>query len=290
MVNSGLATVSEALEGATVAFDAAGVDEARVDAEVLLSAVTGLGRAELVVEGERDLQPAQSREFAGYVRRRLRREPVAYILGRSWFRNLELGTDRRGLIPRPETELLVDLALELAPSAVLDIGTGSGALALAICDELPGCRVVATDVSAEALDLARENARLAGLDDRVELIAGTWPSGGNFDLVLANLPYVATGDPLPPEVAEWEPPGALFGGPDGLSVIRSVLAELPHSGVQAPTVALEVGAGQAAAVAELLSRAGYGRTETRPDLAGIERIVIGRADLSNGQDCDHSAR
>lgn len=290
MPSSSLATVSEALDGATVAFRAAGIDEARVDAEVLLSAVTGLGRAELAVNAGLDLQPAQSRLFAGYVRRRLRREPVAYILGRSWFRNLELGSDRRSLIPRPETELLVDLALELAPTAVLDIGTGSGALGLAVCDELPGCRVVATDVSTEALDLARENARLTGLADRVELIAGTWPSGGDFDLVLANLPYVAAGDPLPPEVADWEPPAALFGGSDGLSVIRSVLAELPDSGVRAPTVALEVGAGQAAAVSELLSQAGYGRTEMRSDLAGIERIVIGRADLPDGQDCDHPAR
>lgn len=287
---SGLASVSEALDGASLAFGAAGINEPGVDAEVLLAAVTGLGRAELAVSRDRPLQPSESRQFAGYVRRRLRREPVGYILGRSWFRNIELSVDRRGLIPRPETELLVDLAIEIAPRVVLDVGTGTGALALAICDEIAPARVVATDVSADALDLAKENAGSLGLADRVEFIAGTWPPNGSFDLALANLPYVATGDHLPPEVGDWEPPGALFGGADGLAVIRSVLAELPGSGVIAPVLALEVGEGQAATVADLLRQAGYGRVETRPDLAGIERVVIGYRDRPGGPDCDHSDR
>jgi release factor glutamine methyltransferase len=284
---SSLARVSEALEGATLAFEAIGIEEPRTDAMVLLSAVTGLDRAELAISGERPLQPAESREFAGHVRRRLRREPVAYVLGRGWFRNLELKVDRRGLVPRPETEMLVDLAVELAPDSVLDVGTGSGAVALAVCDELPSCRVVATDVSPEALDLARENAVETGLSDRVEFIGGTWPADGAFDLVLANLPYVATGDRLPPEVADWEPAGSLFGGPDGLGVIREVLAGLAGSSVTSPVVALEVGEGQAEAVADLLRGAGYGRTSVRPDLAGIERVVVGRKGSPDRPGCDH---
>jgi len=285
---SGLARVSEALEGAILAFEAVGIEEPRVDAEVLLSAVTGLGRAELTVSGDRPLRPPESRQFAGHVRRRLRREPVAYVLGRGWFRNLELNLDRRGLVPRPETELLVDLALELDPDSVLDVGTGSGAVALAVCDELPGCRAVATDLSSGALELARENAVKTGLSDRVEFIEGTWPNGGAFDLILANLPYVATGDRLPPEVADWEPAGALFGGPDGLDVIREVLAGLGPSGVSSPVIALEVGMGQADAVCTLLHEAGYRRTSVRPDLAGIERLVVGRKDSPDGSGCDHS--
>ena len=161
---------------------------------------------------------AAARLFGEMVRRRLRREPVAYILGRKGFRRMELAVDRRVLVPRPETELLVELALEVKPRSVLDVGTGSGAIALAVADELPGCEVTATDTSPAALEVARANAERLGLADRVRFLEGTLPEGESFDLVLANLPYVAERDwpALQPEVTQWEPREALLAGPDGL--------------------------------------------------------------------------
>lgn len=280
------ATRSEALEAATEAFRAVGIPDARTDAEVLLSGISGVARAELVAFPQERLEPAISRAFSEAVRRRLRREPVAYVLGRRGFRRIEVAVDPRVLIPRPETEGLVEVALEVDPSRVLEIGTGSGALALAIADELPACEVVGTDSSPEALDLARSNARDLGLADRVRFEAGTWPAeGGEFDLVVANLPYVDRERDLhllEPEVAEWEPDEALFGGAGGTEVIRSVLAGLGDSGVKTGVLALEVGAGQAEEVGELVREAGFGEVSVDRDLAGIERVVIGRR--SSGSD------
>ena len=210
------------------------------------------------------------------VRRRLRREPVAYILGCKGFRNIELAVDRRVLVPRPETELLVELALELGPRRILDVGTGSGAIALAIAAELPGCEVLATDTSAAALDVARANAGRLGLADRVEFHGTMLPlEPPRLDLVAANLPYVAEGEwaGLEPEVTEWEPREALLAGHDGLDVIRALV---PVAAAVAPALALEVGAGQAPAVSELLFEAGFATVETRPDLAGIPRVVWGK--------------
>jgi release factor glutamine methyltransferase len=222
------------------------------------------------------------------VRRRLRREPLAYIVGRRGFRHIELAVDPRVLIPRPETELLVELALELRPRRLLDVGTGSGAIALAAAGELPGCEVVATDTSSGALEVARANSELLGLSERVSLLEGSLPPGaGGFDLVLANLPYVAEADwaTLEPEVTEWEPREALLAGPDGLDAFRALVPRCgrssPSNGEKATTaiaqvVALEVGKGQAGAVGELLGEAGFASIETRLDLAGIERVVVGR--------------
>ena len=176
-----------------------------------------------------DVTPAGGRLFGEMVRRRLRREPVAYILGRKGFRHIELAVDRRVLIPRPETELLVELALEVGPRRLLDVGTGSGAIALAVADELEDCEVTATDTSAGALALARANAERLGLAERVRFLEGTIPEAGTgadgsgpaFDLILANLPYVAERDwpSLQPEVTQWEPREALLAGPDGLDAI-----------------------------------------------------------------------
>ncbi len=266
----------EALTASVDALLAAGIEEPRLDAELLLAAATGQGRAALAANPERELDPGASRRFAEMVRRRLRREPVAYILGKRGFRKLELQVDARVLIPRPETELMVELALELDPGSVLDVGTGSGAIALAIAAELPSCEVIATDTSAAALEVARGNAERLGLADRVEWFEATVPAGrGEFELALANLPYVSEAEwgDLEPEVTEWEPRGALLAGPDGLDAIAEAI---PVLGAVAPVVALEVGSGQATAVGELLAEAGFGCVETRPDLAGIPRLVIGR--------------
>jgi release factor glutamine methyltransferase len=270
----------EALTASTDALRAAGVDEPRLDAELLLAAATGWDRARLAAHPEAEIPAAAGRRFAEMVRRRLRREPVAYILGRRGFRRLELAVDPRVLIPRPETELLVELALELHPERVLDVGTGSGAIALAIADELPGCAVVAVDTSPAALELARENAERTGLSGRVELSLGSVPPAeGGFGLVVANLPYVSEAEwgGLQPEVTEWEPREALLAGADGLDAIRAAIPAL--AGI-AEVLALEVGAGQGGAVGDLLLAAGFGAVETRPDLAGIPRVVIGRPEAS----------
>jgi len=280
-------TAGEALESATDAIRAAGVESARLDAELLLAEATGRDRAALVADPDGAVEPAAARSFAEMVRRRLRREPVAYIVGRRGFRHLELAVDRRVLIPRPETELLVELALELAPRRLLDVGTGSGAVALAVAAELPECDVVATDTSAAALEVARANAERLGLAGRVELVEGSLPERGEFDLVLANLPYVSEAEwgGLEPEVTEWEPREALLAGPDGLDAIRALLAECVRllsppapqtANARVEVLALEIGDGQAAAVRELLVEAGFGAVETRRDLAGIERVVVGR--------------
>lgn len=270
------ARIADALGGAVDALGAAGVEDPRLDAELLLSAVVGLPRAELAINRERELRPGESRRYAADVRRRLRREPVAYIVGGRGFRNLWLEVDRRVLIPRPETELLVELALELRPASVLDVGTGSGAIALAVADELPDARVSGYDTSPDAIDVARLNAARLGLAGRVDL-GLTPPVGERFDLLLANLPYIEAGEfaSLAPEVADHEPRAALDGGPSGLEPIEALLADLSLSVFEADRVGLEVGAGQAPAVAGLVRRAGYERIEVRHDLAGIERVVAG---------------
>lgn len=267
------ASVGEALDASVDALAAAGVESPQLDAELLLSEATGWDRAMLVADPGRGVSATAARTFGEMVRRRLRREPVAYILGRRGFRSIELAVDGRVLVPRPETELLVELALELRPDRVLDVGTGSGAVALAIADELPDCEVTATDTSADALEVARANADALGLGARVTLLAGSLPDEARFDLVIANLPYVSEADwgSLQPEVTEWEPREALLAGPDGLDAIRAFLTQVAD-----PVCALEVGAGQADAVAGLLADAGFGGIERRRDLAGIERVVWGR--------------
>lgn len=280
------ASVREALGAAVDALTAAGVEEPRLDAELLLGEAMGCERAALVADPEGEVPPAAGRRFGELVRRRLRREPVAYILGRKGFRRIELEVDRRVLIPRPETELLVELALELKPARVLDVGTGSGAIALAVADELPQCAVTATDTSAGALEVARANAERLGLADRVRFFEGTLPPlddhDGGFDLVLANLPYVAERDwsSLQPEVTRWEPREALLAGPDGLDAYRAFVPEGGRLSFRYPkptstTLAVEVGEGQVAAVAGLMREAGFGEVKVRRDLAGIERVVVG---------------
>ena len=290
------ATVREALDSAVDGLRAAGVEDPRLDAELLLGEAMGCGRVALVADGKMEVPASAARRFGEMVRRRLRREPVAYILGRKGFRNIELAVDPRVLIPRPETELLVEVALEVRPERVLDVGTGSGAIALAVADELPDCAVTATDTSPGALEVARANAQRLDLADRVDFLQGTLPSPGaflptnglqtrpvGFDLVLANLPYVAERDwpTLQPEVTRWEPREALLAGPDGLDAYRALIpgcgrALASYRGLTSTTLAVEVGEGQADAVLALMGESGFGEIEVRRDLAGIERVVLGR--------------
>jgi release factor glutamine methyltransferase len=288
------ARVREALGASIDALAAAGVDEPRLDAELLLGEAMGRGRAALLADGGAEVPAAAGRLFGEMVRRRLRREPVAYILGRKGFRSLELGVDRRVLIPRPETELLVELAVELRPATVLDVGTGSGAIALAVADELPGCEVTATDTSPGALEVAKENAERLGVVERIRFHEGTLPPADDtgtgdadaaYDLILANLPYVAERDwpSLQPEVTQWEPREALLAGTDGLDAYRAFLPECGRAfpsdrGKGSAAVAVEVGEGQTEAVGALMRESGFGAIETRRDLAGIERVVVGRVE------------
>ncbi len=285
-----VAPVREALTSAIDALVAVGVEDPRLDAELLLAEAMGVERAMLVAEPALEVEPAAARLFGEMVRRRLRREPVAYILGRKGFRHVELAVDRRVLVPRPETELLVEVALERRPAQLLDVGTGSGAIALAVADELPGCAVTATDTSPGALEVARANAVGLGLVDRVTFIEGTLPEEGvgpdpGFDLILANLPYVPERDwaGLEPEVTRWEPRAALLAGPDGLDAYRLFIPGCGRHLLRYPermattgrVLAVEVGEGQAAAVGQLMREAGFEAIEVRCDLAGIERVVMG---------------
>jgi release factor glutamine methyltransferase len=270
--------VREALDSAVIAIAAAGSDTPRLDAELLLADAMGLDRGALFMEPGREVTGPAVRAFQDAVRRRSAgREPVAYITGRRGFRHIELAVDRRVLVPRPETELLVEVGAELLAQGarVVDVGTGSGAIALALKDERPDLTVLATDVSAAALQVARANAARLGLDVRFaegDLLAGV----GEVDAVLSNPPYVAEADraTLAPEIVRHEPPGALFAGADGLDVIRRLVPAAAAAGAR--QLLVELGAGQAAAVASLMRRAGFAHVTARRDLAGIERVVIAR--------------
>jgi release factor glutamine methyltransferase len=270
-------SVRDALDSALIALTAAGCDTPRLDAELLLADTMGVDRAAIVADPGRELTPEQARRFRSLAARRAQREPVAYILGTKGFRTIDLLVDSRVLIPRPETEHLVEAALELPPGArVVDVGTGSGAVALALKAERPDLEVLATDASRDALAVARANAERLGLD--VTLLAGDLlaPVEGPVDAVLSNPPYVADADRgmLAPDITRHEPDIALFAGADGLSLIRRLAPEAAASG--ASLLALEVGFGQAGVVAGIVRDAGFEQTQAVADLAGIERVVVGR--------------
>ncbi len=271
-----VACTREALRSARDELANAGCETPALDAEVLLADVLGVERAQLFIDAEKPLPPAALNAFRARCARRVEHEPVAYITGRRGFRLIELDVDRRVLIPRPETELLVEIGLELPTgSRVLDVGTGSGAVALALKSERPDLDVSATDASSDALAVAQTNAGRLGLD--VTFALGDLLAGleGEWDAVLANLPYVAMGEraALPRDVAEHEPPEALFAGHSGLEVVARLVTEACGC---THLLATEVGMGQAPAVERLMSDAGFPRVMERHDLAGIARAVVGR--------------
>jgi release factor glutamine methyltransferase len=259
-----------------------GVPQARLDAELLLAHVVGGSRMDLYLAFERPLAEAERAQYRELVRRRAKeRVPVAYLTGRREFWSLAFRVSEDVLIPRPETETLVQAALDQKPRRVLELGTGSGCISAALARELPGAEIVAVDVSPRALELARENLATLGLLERVELVLADGlrdlDPAGRFDLVVSNPPYVAKAEleALPAEVRH-EPLLALDGGADGLDLIRRLCAEAPALLERPGAIALEVGAGQAAEVGELMRRSGAAGVETKSDLAGIPRVVLGR--------------
>jgi release factor glutamine methyltransferase len=259
--------VRDALDSARIAIAASGSDTPDLDAQLLLAHALAVDRAALIMDPDRPVDGPAIRTFQDLVRRRsVERQPVAYLLGTKGFRHIEVHVDRRVLVPRPETELLVEIGLTLPHGArVHDACTGSGAVALALKQERPDLTVSGSDASGGAVDVARANAERLGLD--VTFVqADLLDAADGADAVLANPPYVEDGTTLPPELAH-EPPAALYAGPDGLAVIRRIAAA-----PRPPLLAVEVGAGQAQPVAGLLG----GDVEILNDLAGIERVVVGR--------------
>jgi release factor glutamine methyltransferase len=271
-------SVRDALDGARTAIAAGGSPSAQLDAELLLADALGVGRAKLHADPHAPVSGPAVRRFQSHVRRRsIDREPVAYIVGRRAFRALDIAVDPRVLIPRPETELIVELALELPSRAsVLDCCCGSGAIALALADERPDLELAGSDVDPDALAVARANGERLGLNVRwcrADLLDGL---PDEFDAIVANPPYVerdvlAT---LEPEVARHEPRRALDGGADGLTLLRCLIAEA--GATRAGTLILEHGAAQGDAVAAACADAGFGQIERHRDLAMIERAVRAR--------------
>jgi release factor glutamine methyltransferase len=277
-------TLGEVLRLSVAHLERHGSPTARLDAELVIGHALGLGRVELYTGFERPLSEDELAACRELIARRAKREPVAYILGRWGFRGLDLEVDRRVLVPRPETELVVDRCLALlegvAGPDVVDVGTGSGAIALALASEVPEARVFGCDVSGEALEVARSNGARLGIDVDwavCDLLSGI--DGRRFDLVVSNPPYVAEGEveSLEPEVRDWEPRQATVAGETGLEVIERLVAAAPPALQPGGALVLEVGAGQAGAVAGRLESAGFAEVGRDPDHAGIERIVWGRA-------------
>jgi len=273
-------TVGDVLAEALAAYNRV----ARRDAEILLAACLGRPRAQILARPEAPVPPEAARRFAALVERRARGEPIAYLLGEKEFWSLPLRITREVLVPRPETETLVETALASCPAEepleVLDLGTGSGAIALALASERPRWHLTATDASEAALAVARENAHRLGLD-RIEFLAGHWFQAigeRRFDLIVSNPPYIAEGDPaLTAPDLTFEPQSALVAGPTGLEALANLVSAAPRHLKKGGRLVLEHGRDQAAAVRKLLERAGFSTIRSFPDLAGHERVTSARS-------------
>jgi release factor glutamine methyltransferase len=287
--DSGAWTVLRVMKWSGEYLEGKGVERGRLDAEHLLAHALDTARLQLYLQYDRPLTAEELDRFRPLLRRRAEREPLQYITGRAAFRELDLLVDRRVLVPRPETEVLVEAVLRWAASkepaelTALDLGTGSGAIALSLLREGPFRRVVATDASREALEVAGENARRAGLRGGIDLRCGSiyesLEEGERFDVVVSNPPYVAESEAagLAPEVGVWEPRLALMGGSDGLDVIRRIVDGSARRIRAGGLLALEVGAGQPdAVVATLEATSAYDEVLVQRDLAGRRRVVMGR--------------
>ena len=285
MLAAAARTLASARQALAESFRKAGIDSADVDARLLIAHALGVDRTELLANGTRTLNAQEIQAIDALAARRLKREPVARILGRKEFWSLMLEVTPAVLVPRPDTETVVEAALDFVVRGglrmerlrILDIGTGSGALLLALLSELPNARGTATDISAAALSVARGNAERHGLGDRCSFIACNIAAGlrGPFDLIVSNPPYVARGEiaTLTPEVRNYDPAVALDGGSDGLDGYRAIAADAGRLLAPGGRLIVELGAGQEGAVRALFTKAGLAVGEARNDLAGIARAL-----------------
>jgi len=283
-------TIESVVRWTTDDFRTRGLDNPRLDAELLLSHVLGTTRIQLIVDGKRPLAEDELSRFRELVKRRRAREPMAYIVGQREFYGRTFRVDRRVLVPRPDTEALVEVALARTRALsmsmrALDLCTGSGCVAITIARERPTISVTATDVSADALAVARDNAHRLGAYNvafrQGDLFEAADSAGTRFDLVTANPPYVPSDEmaSLMPDVRDFEPRLALDGGPDGLALLRRVVAGAPSRLGPGGILAVEVGAGEAPAVAQLLETAGLRAIEVARDYGRVERVVSGMLDV-----------
>jgi release factor glutamine methyltransferase len=279
-------TIGKMLEWAAADFRGRGLPSPRLDAEVLLAFALGETRVKLVIDRDRPLAPGDLARFRELVKRRRAHEPVAYLLGAREFYGRMFRVDARVLVPRPDTEALVDAALSRTTHVsmslrALDLCTGSGCVAITLARERPTSRVHAIDLLDSALSVARDNALRLGAYNasfaRADLFEGLDPARSRFDLVVANPPYIPSGEiaSLASDVRDHEPRVAIDGGTDGLQLVRRIVEGAPPFLVQGGTLALEVGAGQAPEVARLLSARGFQSVLATRDYAGIERVVAG---------------
>jgi len=279
--------VSAILRDGARRLTARGIESGALDAEVLLGHVLGMSREQLLVAAHAPIDQAQWRAYEQLLSRRLEREPTAYITGKREFWSLDIQVTADVLIPRPETELLVEISLALAatlhssePLKILDLGTGSGAIAVALATELAGAKIFATDISAAALVVAAGNAAKNQVADRIKFVESdlfaALEGAGPFDLIVANPPYLRRSDidALEPEVRQWEPRGALDGGFDGLDYYRRTAAQGFSYLAPNGAIAVEIADGMGGAVAELFQRVGCAKADIYKDYAGKERVVL----------------
>ena len=282
--SAGGASAREAARHAAARLAQAGVPEPTVSAEVLLSELLGIGRAEVTLY-EKPLTDEQASLYEAWISRRLEREPVQRILGYAYFRDLVLDLNEDTLIPRPDTESVVDAALDLIdsrgyPCVVLDVGTGTGAIAISIAQERPRCEVHATELSVTALEAARANTERNDTDVRLhhaDVVSGLGFLERRIDLLVSNPPYVdeaSASHRLAPEVRKWDPPIALYSGTDELGFFRRIFAETPVLLKDGADVVLEIGDGQAEKVLDLGEKHGFSTLGVRDDLAGTPRAVL----------------
>jgi len=281
-------TVLKLLEWSTEFFEDRGLDSARLDAELMLAYTLGIDRVQLYVKFDQPLTPDELSTYRSYVKRRAAHEPVAYITGTRGFWTIDVRCDARALVPRPETEVLVECALdriaEDAEITIVDVATGMGAVALAIASERSDVHLLATDVSSDALALAAENVEALDLSERIELFEGDLleavaPQRFPVDMIVANPPYVAESvrDELMPDVRDYEPAGALFAGEDGLDVIRRLVGQAHDRLIPGGWFLCEIGHDQGDVVRQLFEEAGFGEVYVRRDYGDRDRVVLGQA-------------
>lgn len=276
-------TVLEIIKRTTEFFEKRGVESARLNTELLIGHALGLKRMQLYLQFERPLTETELEKIRPLVKRRGGREPLQYILGECDFSGIKLKVDRRALIPRPETEYLIELItarIKEPPASILDLGTGTGAIALALAKNYPTASVTAVDRSVDALALARENATITGLVERVKFIESDWFSvlgqEQTFQLIVANPPYLSDEETkeTPPEVRDFEPISALSAGPDGAAALKLIIAQAKDRLSAGGVLACETGIAQHAALVELAGQSGYTRIESLQDLTSRDRYLL----------------